>query len=203
MINGQQITDEKSIADNFNSFFANVGPNLSKNIQSSSGKSIHHFLRKPVLTSFSFSAISESDVLKIIKELKPKTSFGLDQISTAHLKRISHIITPTLCLIINQSLSTGIFPSSLKIARVIPLYKKDDKHLLDNYRPISLLTSISKVFEKVVFIQMYDYFTSNKLFYDHQYGFRTLHSTELAAMEMTDRILLDIHKKTTSDISIS
>ena len=137
LVNGQKITDAKSIADKFNSYFANVGYNLSKNIRSLSGKSIHNFLTKPISTSFSFSATSTSEVLKIIKELKSKTSFGFDHISTVHLKRISHIIAPTLSLIINQSLHTGIFPGQLKIARVIPLFKNDDEHLLDNYMSIS------------------------------------------------------------------
>ena len=86
MINGEKVSDDKSIADSFNSFFANVGPNLSKQIQSSSGKSIHHFLTKPVTTSFSFSTISPADVIKIIQELKPKASFGHDNISSTLLK---------------------------------------------------------------------------------------------------------------------
>ena len=66
----------------------------------------------------------------------------------------------------------GIFPSKLKLAKVIPIYKKDDQHILDNFRPISLLSTMSKVFEKVVFHQVYDYFSSNNLFYENQYGFR-------------------------------
>ena len=69
---------------------------------------------------------------------------------------------------------------------------------MDNYRPISLLTSISKLFEKVVFNQLFEYFHKNNLFYDSQYGFRKLHSTELAAMELTDKILVDIDEKNIS-----
>ena len=83
----------------------------------------------------------------------------------------------------------GIFPSKLKLAKVIPIYKKDDRHILDNYQPISLLSTMSKVFEKVFFHQVYDYFSSNNLFYENQYGFRKKHSTELAAIELVDRIL--------------
>ena len=66
--------------------------------------------------------------------------------------------------------------------------KKDDPHILDNYRPISLLPCMSKVFEKIAFKQLYDYFTSNNLLYSSQYGFRSLYSTELASAEMIDRI---------------
>ena len=69
---------------------------------------------------------------------------------------------------------------------------------MDNYRPISLLTSISKLFEKVVFNQLFEYFHKNNLFYGSLYGFRKLHSTELAAMELTDKILVDIDKKNIS-----
>ena len=143
-----------------------------------------------ITTSFSFKTVDSSDVLKIIQELKTKNSFGYDNISTKLLKCVSHILIPPLTLIINQSLTTGIFPSPLKVARVIPLFKKDNEHLLDNYRPISLLTSISNVFK-----QLYEYFSSNKLFYSHQYWFRTLHSTEFAALEMVDHIIYDLDKK--------
>ena len=76
----------------------------------------------------------------------------------------------------------------MKIAKVIPLFKKDNRHILDNYRPISLLPAVSKVIEKVVFIQVYDYFDKNRLFYKNQYGFRKLHSTELASLEISDII---------------
>lgn len=132
--------------------------------------------------------MTPDDVLKIINKLRPKSSFGHDKLSTILLKTISYEITYILTLIINQSLCTGIFPDKLKIAKIKPIYKKEDPHIPDNYRPISLLPSISKIFEKVVFNQTYNYMVENKLLYEHQYGFRTLHSTELAAIELTDRI---------------
>ena len=87
-----------------------------------------------------------------------------------------------------QEFFTGIFPDQLKIAKIIPIYKKGDQHIFDNYRPISLLPAISKVFEKIVFQQVYDYVTDNNLLYESQYGFRKLNSTELAALEITDSI---------------
>ena len=98
-------------------------------------------------------------------------------------------------MIINQSLITGIYPDKLKIAKVIPLFKKYDKAKTDNYCPFSLLPSIWKIFEKVVYNQLYRYFTQNKLFYDNQYGFRAKHSTELATVELVDRILHSIDNK--------
>ena len=86
-------------------------------------------------------------------------------------------------------ITTGIFPEKLKVARVIPLYKKEDDTLFTNYRPISLLPVISKVFEKVIAIQLYDFFQENDLFYNAQYGFRSKHSTEFASLEFVDKIL--------------
>ena len=76
-----------------------------------------------------------------------------------------------------------------------PLYKKDDDRSFGNYRPISLLSSISKIFERVAFNQLYEHFTSNGLLYESQYGFRKLHSTELAALEFTDRISQEMDAK--------
>ena len=113
-------------------------------------------------------------------------------ISTHLLKEISLLIAEPLSLIINQSLCSGIFPSKLKIAKVIPLHKKNEKDLLDNYRPISLLPSISKVFERIVYNQLYSYLTTNGILFKSQYGFRKLHSTETAAIELTDTLLQNL-----------
>ena len=96
------------------------------------------------------------------------------------LKYLSPEIRDPLILIINQSMLTGIFPGKLKIAKVIPLFKKDDRLNMNNYRPISILPAISKIFERVVYNQLYEYFSSNKLFYEGQYGFRGYHSKHWA-----------------------
>ena len=111
------------------------------------------------------------------------------------MKDIKGIISRPLSIIINQSLCSGIFPCKLKLAKVIPLYKKEDQRVFGNYRPISLLSSISKIFEKVAFKQILEYFTSNNLLFESQYGFRENHSTELAALEFIDRIKLKINRK--------
>ena len=119
--------------------------------------------------------------------------------STKFLKTLVPVLLRPLTLIINQSLTTGIFPDQLKIAKVLPIHKKDETTAMDNYRPISLLLLVlpatSKVFEKAAHIQLSNYFTQNKLFYHSQYGFREDHSTELAALELVDRIHLDLDKR--------
>ena len=126
--------------------------------------------------------------MEILNNLKPKASCGYEGISTKLLKTCKFEICKSLTLIINQTLSTGIFPDTLKIAKVIPLYKKGDKALFENYRPISVLPSISKIFERIIFNQINDHVTSHDFYYNGQYGFREKHSTQLAALELIDRI---------------
>ena len=111
------------------------------------------------------------------------------------LKLLSPALLKPLTIVINQSLLTGIFPNKLKIAKVVPLHKKDDPSLMDNYRPISLLPSISKLFEKIVFIQLTEYLKQNKLLFEGQYGFRENHSTELATIEQMDRVISALDEK--------
>ena len=161
---------------------------MSKNLHSNSDKSVSFYMKQTILSSFNFECVNSDIVEKKILELSSKNSCGADGLWTNLLNRIFKIIAPPLCVIINQSLVTGFFPDRLKIAKVIPLFKKGDDHMFDNYRPISLFSSISNVVKKIVFIQVYDYFSKQKLSYDGQYGFRKTHSTELATVELVDRI---------------
>ena len=137
-------------------------------------------MNNPTYNHFEFSEINKQKVIEIIDKLKPKSSCGIDRLSNKLLKLIKIEISESLTLIINQSINTGIFPNKLKIAKVLPLFKKNENYVFDNYRPVSVLSSISKVIEKVMHIQLYDYFNRFDFLYDNQYGFRTNHSTELA-----------------------
>ena len=188
----ERIEDNLNIAIKFNDFFVNIGPTLSSKIKSKSGKSYQTYLKHTITHSFQFQTVTTEIVSKSIRKIASKSSSGHDGISTNLLQRINHVIAPTLTLIINQSLASGIFPNRLKIAKVIPLFKKGDIHIVDNYRPISLLPALSKVFEKIVFKQLYDYFLTKKLLYNSQYGFREGHSTEFASLEFIDRISQDL-----------
>ena len=93
-----------------------------------------------------------------------------------------------MTIVIHHVFNNGVFPDKLKIAKVIPIFKKGDNTLTSNYRPISLLPVISKVIENIIYNQLSLYFESSKLFSDSQYGFRPNHSTEHATLELTDRI---------------
>ena len=188
-INGEIVTDKQTIANNLNKYFAEIGSNLAAEINPTESNEFQNYLRTPCIQKFSFKSVTIDTVNKIIDSLKPKTSCGHDGISTKLLKDMKAEVSKALTLIINQSIATGIFPENMKIAKVIPLFKKGDIYFFNNYRPISLLPSFSKIFERVMFNQLNEYFKSNLLYYIHQYGFRELHSTELASLELIDRIL--------------
>ena len=114
----------------------------------------------------------------MIKNVKLSNNKGQDGISFDLLKLMGNAISKSITLIINQSLRTGIFPDKLKIAKVILIFKKDSKKLIKNYRPISVLPVISKIFEMAIHEQLSDYFTTNSLFCRQQYGFMKNASTE-------------------------
>ena len=109
-------------------------------------------LKMNIIPDLPFCQISS-----LIKQLASKSSFGHDEISNNLIKRLEPLIAEPLALIINQSLSTGIFPDKFKITKITPIYQKDNKHFIENYRPISLLPSISKIFERVVYDQINSY----------------------------------------------
>ena len=126
------------------------------------------------------------------KKLKNKISYGHDCLSNILIKRVQNVLIEPRTSFINQSLSTGIFPNELRISRVKPLYKSGNASLLSNYIPISVLASISKVYEYVVFKQLLNYMECNKLFYTDQYGFRPGHSTELVAARFVNELGVDM-----------
>ena len=197
---GVKITGSKIIADKFNEYFTEIGPKLARSIDAANKIPFNSYLTTPCAASFNFAYTNPNDNVKIIRNLRPKSSAGHDNISTKLLKEIEHVVSRPLSIMINQSLCTGIFPDKLKIAKVIPLFKKDDNKSFGNYRPISILSSISKIqnikkYQRVTFNQLYDYLTSNGLLYQSQYGFRKYHSTELAALEFTDRIKQEMDAK--------
>ena len=187
--NGTYITDNINIANKCNTFFTNVGQKIAKDIQYDGNKNYSYYLNKQINSTFTFKNIDEIIVKKTINNLPTKNSCGYDDISSKLLKVIATVIIKPLTLLINQVLNTGIFPDKLKIAKVIPIYKKGDPQLFENYRPISLLPTISKVLEKIIHKQLSSYFEEYGLFFPNQYGFRPKHSTEYAALELIDRII--------------
>ena len=183
----RKIDDKQEIVDVLNNYFCNIGQQLADNIPDSS-KTYSYYLKKQITSTFSFSMVDTNTVNKMLKGFKPKTSKGFDGISMKMIKHVSDFVVGPITLLINQSLMTNIFPSKLKIAKIMPLLKKPNIFTPDNFRPISLLPCVSKIIEKCVFTQVFDYFENHKLLFGSQYGYRKNHSTETACLELVDKL---------------
>ena len=143
---------------------------------------------------FAFKTISCESVTKMINELKPNKAVGLDKVSSRLLKDAADIVAPSLTSLFNISTNTGCFPSTWKLAKTSPLFKKASKQDPSNYRPISVLPSISKLLEKAVHMQLYSYLCDTNLHCQKQFGFRLNSSTVTASAMFTDKILSAMDK---------
>ena len=121
--------------------------------------------------------------------LKINKSLGYDDISFNVIKKCFSSLCEPLKYLFNLSIEKGIFPDDLKIAKVTPIYKSDDKSDLSNYRPISVLSCFSKMFERIMYNRLYQDLTENEILYPKQFRFQTGHSTEHAIVQLIDQIL--------------
>ena len=153
-----------------------------------------------VITNISCTEVNQViEVKQVISSLK-NSSAGWDEFPTFVAKKCVDGYIKPLTYLINTSFVEGIFPSELKLARVVPIFKGGDQAQLTNYRPISVLSFFSKVFEKIMYNHLLDFIDLNHIIYDHQYGFRQKHSTQQAIITLVDRITNSLDK---GDIVIS
>ena len=192
--NDIQFTNPTEVCNTFNDYFTNIGPNLAEQINTNNGH-FTQYLSTPSEKSLFFNPTNVHEILDIVKSLNSSRSSGFDGISVCLLKKIIHNIVDPLSHIFNLSLSTGICPNSLKIAKIIPIFKKDDPSQISNYRPISLLPGISKVLEKIIYKRLYMFLINNKILIPNQYGFRKNHSTDYALINLCDKIVNALSNK--------
>lgn len=179
-------SNNKEISEEFNNYFCNIANNLASNIDQATVP-FESFLPDPVQFSFFLRPTTIHEVFDVIKNMKV-TSPGYDDISIEVIKACNKEISPFLKFIINKCFAEGCFPKKLQIAKVIPVHKKGEKSKHCNYRPISILPSFSKIFEKIVAIRLTTYFTKFSLFTECQYGFRPKYSTDLAIFNLCQSI---------------
>ncbi|XP_077976386.1 uncharacterized protein LOC144432146 [Styela clava] len=178
------------IANKFNEHFSQVAQRLLDNMPqpASCDKNYISYLGRQESSSMFLRPTTALEIKNIIREMKPKPSFGIDGIPFKILKYIPEHITDILAYIFNLSLSTGLFIESFKTSKVLPLFKKGSVSDLGNYRPISLLPSFSKILEKIMYSRMSNYFETNNVFHSHQFGFRKQHSTAMAANVLVHKL---------------
>lgn len=188
LTNHTETMDIIEICGELNSFFINIGENLASKLPPSD-KSYEFYMRpRPTTPIFDFEETTPAVVQRIIMSLTTRKATGYDGITVRTLKENASLLSPIICNLINSSIRLSEFPDCLKIARVMPLFKKGDPKLASNYRPISILTGLSKIFEKVLATQIREYFENHCLFSDYQYGFRQGRSTTQAISVLLEKL---------------
>ena len=176
-------------ADDFNSFFASVGAKIAEDLRGdvTAGQSP----RPPIVVSSTFrlGPATLPELERAMRKMNSSGAVGLDRVPLSAVKRCFPVIGPHLLKIVNKSLTTCTFPDSWKTAEVVPIYKgKGDINLASNYRPISLLSHLSKLTEKIACDQLSQYLETHSILFDNQYAYRPRHCTEDAVLHAVDWI---------------
>ena len=181
----QVITSPTEIAEAFNNYFSTVGSNLASDIPLTEYGPEYYL--EPTRNIFSLKTPTVDTVYKLLTKIDEKKSVGLDNIPSKLLKIATDVVAPSLTAIFTASIKTGIFPQEWKESRVSPVYKSGARNDPSNYRPISVIPVIAKIFEKIVYEQLYEYLNNYNLLTICQSGFRSLrHSTLTALVEATN-----------------
>ena len=183
-LDGKSFTTPKDIAEGFNDYFSNIGPDLASKID------------KTAESEFAaFQPVTVSHICRLLHGLSSNKATGIDKISCKIIKIAAPAISDSLTFIFNQTLTLSSFPNEWKMARVIPLYKNGQRNIPGNYRPISVLPAISKIMERIMYDQLYNYVTKFELLSDSQFGFRKSHSTATALLDCTNDWYMNLDRK--------
>ena len=189
-VEGVKIFNKKMIAEEFAKFYSNLGESLASKITPGFKPAEHYSSLMPrIVNSLDFSETNATEIKKIIDRLPNKASSGHDGVSNILLKKLGKLLSYLLGIIFNQSIATGCFPDMMKVAKIIPLYKGKEEDQVINYRPVSLLMTISKILEKIIYNRVFKFLTKHNILYDSQYGFRSKHSCEDAILELVGKVL--------------
>ena len=160
------ISKPQEIAETVNRFFCIVGKDLSESIPNKESPLLNgDYGERETDSTFSFKPITTEEVIKAWSKIKKSNGSGTDHIPSHFLKVGIEILAPLLAQLFTMSLSVGCFPDYWKTARVAPIFKQGSKDDRLNYRPISVLPVVSRLFEKLVYNQLYDYLDKNKMIF--------------------------------------
>ena len=183
-VDNRTISSPGDMAEAFNDHFTNIGQVLAQEVPAAEVNPECYLSHTD--KAFHLKTPSLDVVFNLLRNIDEKKATGLDMIPSKLLKMAASIVTPSLTAIFTKSIITGIYPTEWKMARVTPVFKKGEKSDLNNYRPISVIPVVSKVFEKIVYDQLYQYLNDNQFLSSCQSGFRSLHSTLTALLEATN-----------------
>ena len=190
------------IASAFAKHFSSVGERFATQIPPSRKTSTEYLESIPSSNASLFlSPTSPTEILNLINELPNKKSAGHDTINNVLLKSLKTVLLELLSIVFNKSMNEGIFPEVMKLADTIPLHKNKEKYLVDNYQPISLLITLSKILEKLMHRRVYRHLEENNLIYNSQYCFRPRHSCENAVGELLS-VIIKGHENNKTTIAV-
>ena len=198
-IDNIQTHNAKEISTEFAKYFSSVGTTYANKIDQYN-IDIYTYLIKIRRNQHTIylTPTSVSEITNLISNLPNKNNKGHDDISNNMLKQLHTSIVHPLTIIFNKSLTEGKFPELMKLADIVPIHKSKEKFLTTNYRPISLLITVSKLLDKVIYKRTYAFLNSTGQLYQSQYGFRAQHSCENAVRELVGEIVKGHeHKKHT------
>ena len=187
-VNNEQVTENKDICNNFNEYFTTVADKILINNKTPILKTFDKYLPARNANSFVFDPCTPNEVYLLVEQLNPHKGTGPNGIHSEILKLINHLICDTLCKIFNMCITSGKHPDKLKLAHALPIYKKGSRLLVSNYRPISLLSNLNKILEKIMHKRVYAFLEKYEILYELQFGFRAGYSTTHALIHMTEAI---------------
>jgi len=187
-VNGIMSDDPAVISNEFNNFFVKVGKEISDSVPPVTANFENYIPQNPNIEQLNLQNTTPEHIIKIAKSMAGKNSADSDGVSSKMIKFVINSIAFPLSHIFNLSLTTGVFPSKLKKIRVVPIFKSGNVLECDNYRPISMLSSISKILEKIVAKKLLYHLEENNLLYSYQYGFTPGKSTEQNLIQVTNYI---------------
>ena len=190
--NGGLASDSLLMNNKYNDFFVNIGPSLAVKIPKQNLNPLQ-YMGHPVPHTIFLSPVTHDEINQIIMVLKNGAA-GYDEITAVTLPLVSlHFIEP-LMYICNLSMTQGIFPTEMKLANVIPLYKAYNPDVFNNYRSVSLLCTLSKVLERVMYSRLIEYLETFRILLDNQFGFRKWHSSYMALMQLMHQLIKSLEK---------
>ena len=192
------INKPQAVANELNKHFVTKGPKLASKLPTLN-KSVLSYMGRRNPSSMIFEDITVSEVINIVvKYFEDKLSSGHDNIPAMIIKWCITHIAPILTNIFNDCVNSGHYPKSLKIAKVTPLFKEGDTSVADNYRPISVLPQIDKIFEKLIHERMVAFEKQHKFLKKTQFGFRKGHSTSHGITHLNEQVIDKLEKKKVS-----
>jgi len=181
--NGRGVVGDSEVAESFCHFFSNIGPDLARKVRAPAGGSFQGYLGPSSWESVFMAPTSPKEVERICLDLVPSKGLGHDNFSPSIIRSVAAEVSVPLLRLINICLEVGHFPDFLKVARITPVLKAGDPTQFGNYRPISVLSVFSKVFERVIQVTFVSFFEKQGHILGSQYGFRRGHSTNMAIMD--------------------